>query len=261
MFPLVPSIITGGGGLLGSLFSSSTSGSNNAANIQMQRETNQMQIQEAQKNRDFQEQMSNTAYRRASTDMTAAGLNPAAMFGSGSAASSPGGAQATVTAPQAKENPGRPFEALGDIVGKAFSSAQTVKNLDLMQAQEDKTRSEEHLNDTRVLATRQETINNAVREGILGHEKGKAEADKIVRQNDAITAKNEAEINSGVRKAGDVSKWTARVGQELTDLVGTGLSSALRARQFKPQRTTRETTTHDTEGRGSSRFEETFRNY
>lgn len=50
---------------------------------------------EAQKNRDFEAFMSNTAYRRAVADMRLAGLNPALMFNSATSASSPSGSVAS----------------------------------------------------------------------------------------------------------------------------------------------------------------------
>ncbi len=52
---------------------------------------------EAQKDRDFQERMSSTAYQRGAKDMEDAGLNPALMYGGGAgAASSPSGSKADV---------------------------------------------------------------------------------------------------------------------------------------------------------------------
>ncbi|UPW41208.1 DNA pilot protein [Sigmofec virus UA08Rod_4967] len=45
-------------------------------NREMMREANKFAAEEAQKNRDWQENMSNTAYQRAIKDMKAAGINP-----------------------------------------------------------------------------------------------------------------------------------------------------------------------------------------
>lgn len=55
---------------------------------------------EAQKNRDWQEKMMNTAYQRAVTDMSKAGLNPIlAVTGGGISTGSGGGSAASISAP------------------------------------------------------------------------------------------------------------------------------------------------------------------
>lgn len=101
MDPLFGGLLTGGMSLFGNLMGQSN-------NQQM------MQQQQA-----FQTMMSNTAYQRASKDMTAAGLNPMMMFSSGSAASTPAGATPMQS----------PMTNLGDAAQKAISTSVQMKTM------------------------------------------------------------------------------------------------------------------------------------
>lgn len=74
----------------------------NSSNWAIAQSVNKFNAEEAQKNRDYQTMMSNSAYQRSMADMKAAGLNPMLAFSQGGA-SSPSGATATGTTGAAQQ--------------------------------------------------------------------------------------------------------------------------------------------------------------
>lgn len=112
--PLAGGLISGGFGLLG------------------QNRQEKAAKKEAQRNRDFQERMSSTAYQRAMGDMRKAGLNPILAYRQGGA-STPGGAMAQIPN----------FGAIGSDIATGMTagarSAMTGAEIALTQAQARKT--------------------------------------------------------------------------------------------------------------------------
>lgn len=87
-------------------------------------QANEFSALEAQKARDWQTEMSNTAYQRAAADLKAAGLNPALVLSGASGASSGSGAVAHSST--ARSSPTDAFGNLVRLVGTAVSVGSNI---------------------------------------------------------------------------------------------------------------------------------------
>lgn len=156
-------------------------------------ETNDAQIALAQRQQDFQAQMSNTAYTRAVNDMRNAGLNPALAYNNGGA-STPSGSMAQLQAPRT-----------GDI---GAGLASTAKSAATMIPDIQKTQSETKLNTANqsvAEASSQKLTANA-KESEQNTELAKAQVEKTREDTkkaraEAFMASQKAAVSSARQKA------------------------------------------------------------
>lgn len=227
-----------------------------------QNQTNQMQAQMMQQQQSFQERMSNTAYQRASADMTAAGLNPMMMFSSGSAASSPTGAS-----PSPMIKSGLDADAIQKSVNTGLQSRVQNLTIDKLAADLAETKAkvltEERrpqlisaqtgATDQSAALTRERTYTEPV-------ERALKRAGIPIVSNAAVTAANEQRINPTARAIADQAAYfggkTSKVLSPVTDVINSAVSAK---RAFKPAapHDMYETTVHPN---GRSTFKERFYN-
>lgn len=251
MDPLTIGLITGGASLLGNIFTANTAQQNSQMAAQTSMQNNQAQIQaqqsmldqtegynsqQAQWQRNFEEQMSGSAYQRASADMKAAGLNPSAMFGSGGPASTPSSSAASVgtpTVPQAQFAPpqkGNPFAGIGDVVSKAVGSATQAATIEKMtqeianlQTQQVKTAAETATEQKRPALVQSQTENTVQDMWKKAQETATLNAKMPQAVFEGTVAKDLLSMPEGLRQLGTRGSF---LGQKASDVVAPITSSA-----------------------------------
>lgn len=218
----IDDLIMGGLTLAGGLFKNNSDDNRqentNAFNAQQGAITREFNAAEAEKNRNYQTEMSNTAYQRSMADMYKAGLNPILAYQKGGA-SSPSGATASTgnvsaVAPKDTEN----------FIANAASSAQHNRRLAVelenMKLQQDLTRAQ----------TGQAMSASRVNDEVAK----KTEADKNISVENLSPAKRhavESNIERGIlqNSAGRLAKQTgysATLVKPVADTIGTAVRAA-----------------------------------
>ena len=191
------------------------------ANLFGQNKTNEAQQQMMAQQQSFQERMSSTAYQRASTDMTAAGLNPMMMFSSGSAASTPAGAT-----PSSQVKSGID----GETMQRAISTATQMKVADAtinnLVEQNAKIKAETLTEKERPLLVANEAGLKANQQGLVRADTRVSSERGNILRNEAVTAKNEENMNADARRLLDVGGYAGRRASQVLSPVTDLVSSA-----------------------------------
>lgn len=217
MDPLMGGLLVGGANLLGSVFGTTQ---NNQNQQQMQQQAEQ-----------YNTQMSNTAYQRATADMRAAGLNPMMMFGSGSAASSPTIQPALRTS--ALSGAGPAAEAAIGTAVKMRTADATINNLVEQNAK-----------------IKAETLTEGVRPLLVGAQAGAADASgRLAAQHeatdrqrmrilmdDALSASNRSSMDPSTRRWLDMLGFGGQSAAKALSPVSNILSSAKSVQGMMPEK-------------------------
>lgn len=216
-------------GLIGGLLSSVAGG---VLNLFGQNSANQQAQANQQEQEQFEERMSSTAYQRATADMTKAGLNPAAMFGSGGPASTPGVQQAPVV--NTMGGPGGLASAVGSLANTAVSQITAQKTIDNLTAQNAQILADSKLKDAQVAnvlagvpGVQADSDLKAKSAGAIKKIPDSVYVPLVQGGFGADTMKNTGEIGSGIGAAAASAKSAAQgVSGLVSDMSGPTASSA-----------------------------------
>lgn len=214
---LLPSLISAGANIFGGMTSAAGASASNAANIQMQQQTNAMNMQMFHENQAYQERMANTAYQRQMADMKEAGLNPILAYQKGGGAPVPTASPPNLEAPRAENTQLEMGRAIGAAANSAVTTYKDTEAAKLANQQTKVAGATEDLQRMQTAATKEETFKkNAEIEkvkqetAILKHNTSAAEADAQFAKRRAIDAEHYGTSPGIVGQTGASAEHIAR---------------------------------------------------
>lgn len=143
MAPWLAAAIPAVTGIVGSFIDAKSQKATNETNMAIADKTTEANMAEAERNRQFQEKMSNTAYQRGVKDLEAAGLNPMLAYSQGGA-SSPSGS--TAQAQGSRVEATRLGEGLKNTISSAMEGMRLKREFEAFDIQKKNTESQIALN-------------------------------------------------------------------------------------------------------------------
>lgn len=169
----------------------------NDANRDINEQNNAFNAYEATKSRQWQENMSNSAYQRSMADMRAAGLNPMLAMGGGGASSGGGATASASNAPAMQDTLGKGLTSALDTLRFRKELDQTDSNVKLNEASEKTQQTQQALNVSNSTVAKK---NAEMLEAKLPAVKAQAKLDKL----DAEINEKAAPLDHTLKRTGDM---------------------------------------------------------
>jgi len=187
----------------------------NAANQRMQEDMQAFNAEQAARNREFQERMSNTAWQRGKADMEKAGINPMLAVSQGSA-SSPSGSAASAGIGHKSEDL---LKNVPGAISSAMEASKLKKELEMQEDQQKLLKAQAGASDAQAAKARQETISEGPGgyKSVGGYESAKIkqlERQILQSQQGAAIARAKADEKEAINdlKAADYDAYIKRLG-------------------------------------------------